>query len=425
MKPKTQFQQQVADASARLPKITSAQVRWARENCIQHIGRRTAKGVITCTKCGHKWQGDGYLVETLTECRCPHCDAKLQVETTRRFKFNDWEYLCVATTFEGFQVLRFLYVECWMKAGEKAQYAHQEVVQRWIAPNGKYATIARLRPSISFSHGWNLQSDLEIRPEKPLYNITPTRVYPNAKHIPELVQRGYRGAFGRLTPFDVMQALLCDPKAETLYKAGQKALLKYFILHYHKLDEYWPSIRIVLRNNYQIADADMWVDYVNQLRFFGRDLRNAHYVCPADLHAEHDRYVAKRQELHDGEKLKVQRAKAREAEGRFRELRERFFGVEFTDGEVSIHVLQSVDEVMREGDAMHHCVFTNEYHLKPDSLLLSACKGDQRLETIEFSLSRLAVTQSRGKCNTSTPYHARIIDLVNQNITAIQRRMVA
>jgi hypothetical protein len=49
MKPKNKFQQQVLDASRRLPKITDAQVRWAYKNCIQHYGRRTAKGVITCT----------------------------------------------------------------------------------------------------------------------------------------------------------------------------------------------------------------------------------------------------------------------------------------------------------------------------------------------------------------------------------------
>ncbi len=437
MKPKTKFQQQVFEASKKLPKITDTQVRWAYQNCIQHYGRRTVKGVITCTECGHSWQGDGYLVDTLADCRCPHCDTPLKVETTRKYKFSDWEYLCIITTCEGFQVLRFVWVECWMKAGEKARYFHKEAVQRWIAPDGRHATVARMRPMMCFSHGWNWTSDLEIRPEKPnLYNIIPTRVYPRSKHIPELTQRGYKGAYGKLTQFDLMKALLSDPKAETLQKAGYRELLHYFIYNSRDLNACWPSIRIAIRNGYPIKDAGMWEDYLDLLRHFGKDTRNAHYVCPADLRAEHDRYVAKRQAQiereraeREAERNRAQAEKNRqrlaEDEKRFQELKARFFGIEFSDGTISVRVLESAEEVMIEGERMHHCVFTNRYHLREDSLILSATIDGKRIETIEFSLSRLAVLQCRGVCNTETEYHKRIVALVNKNAPLIQKRLAA
>ena len=67
---------------------------------------------------------------------------------------------------------------------------------------------------------------------------------------------------------------------------------------------------------------------------------------------------------------------------------------------------------------MHHCVYTNGYYKKPDSLILSARDRitDHRIETIEVNLKTLSVEQSRGVCNENTIHHGRIIELVNNNI---------
>ena len=73
MKAKNKFQKQVIEASHKLPKLTQVQKQWAYQDCIEHIGHRTSKGVITCCECGHSWQGTGYLVDTLTDCHCPNC----------------------------------------------------------------------------------------------------------------------------------------------------------------------------------------------------------------------------------------------------------------------------------------------------------------------------------------------------------------
>ncbi|MDR1984746.1 MAG: PcfJ domain-containing protein, partial [Prevotellaceae bacterium] len=62
---------------------------------------------------------------------------------------------------------------------------------------------------------------------------------------------------------------------------------------------------------------------------------------------------------------------------------------------------------------------------KPDSLILSACINGQKIETVEFSLSKMQVVQSRGVCNKNTEYHDRIIELVKKNIRKIRQRMAA
>lgn len=95
----------------------------------------------------------------------------------------------------------------------------------------------------------------------------------------------------------------------------------------------------------------------------------------------------------------------------------------FTDGTIQIHVLESVQEHLEEGMAMHHCVFSNEYYLKENSLILSATIEGRRIETIEVNLDTLKVVQSRGVCNQNTEYHDQIVNLVNANKRLIRQRM--
>jgi hypothetical protein len=155
------------------------------------------------------------------------------------------------------------------------------------------------------------------------------------------------------------------------------------------------------------------------LRFFGKDLHNAKYVCPDNLKTEHDRYVAKKAKADAQAEIEKQLEK----EAEFREVKAKFFGLMFSDGLISVRVLESVAEIITEGKIMHHCV--GGYYSKTDSLILSACVDGKKIETIEVSLSQLRVIQSRGVCNKNTKYHNRIVNLVNQNISLIEERLAA
>ena len=334
--------------------------------------------------------------------------------------------MCIVTRCKGFQVLRFVYIECWAKVGQPPVYAHIEAVQRWIAPDGRSATFARLRPMGFFVHGWSWSSALELRTENDgKYNITPTRIYPRQRLIPELRRSGYGKQLPDVTPFDLIHLLLSDSKAETLLKAGQTALVRLFARTSRRIADYWPSIRIAMRNGYFIGKPTEWCDYIDLLRFFGKDLHNARYVCPADLSTAHDLYTARKRRHIDMERRREERQKAAEREASFIEAKGRFFGVEFSDGEICIKVLDSVEAIRQEGEAMHHCVFTNGYYLKADSLILSATIDGKRIETVEVSLKRMEVVQSRGVCNKNTPYHGQILKLMKGNMPLIRKRMTA
>jgi len=427
MKPRTKIQKEVMHLSKRLPKITEVQRRYAFHHSFEHIGRRSAKGIITCGECGHQWQGNGALADTLCGCTCPHCGMELKIHTTRKRVFKENEYFSIITACKGYQVIRFFFAKAYYKIGQAAEYSIYEVAQRWIAPNGKFETIAKLR-GISFIYYdlWQEYSPMEIRRNHHVYDITPACTYPRVRIIPELKRNGFKGEFHNLQPFELFCELLKNNQAETLIKTGQYSLLSYFMRYSSKsIATYWNAIRIATRSKYIVEDAGIWCDYIELLRYFNKDTNNPKYICPADLKAEHDRLVQKKTERLERERIEQQKHKALENERKFQELKAKFFGISFTDGIIQVRVLESVAEFLEEGTAMHHCVFTNTYYLKPDSLILSACIDGKRIETIEVSLKTLKVLQSRGVCNKNTEYHDRIIELVNKNKRLIRKRMAA
>ncbi|WP_416993612.1 PcfJ domain-containing protein [Alistipes ihumii] len=429
MTPKTKIQKEVARLSRRLPRITEAQKTYAYRHCFDHIGRRTAKGVITCTECGHSWQGDGVLADSLCGSACPHCGTELQILQTRKRVFRTIAYYSVITTCEQYQVIRFYYIKATHKVGQAAEYAIDEVMQRWIAPDGKVVTVARPRAmSFFYCDLWYLGGDMEVRSRNNIraYDITPSATYPRQRIIPELRRNGFTGDYHKILPYDLFTVVLRTPQAETFLKTGQVVLLSYLANRPSwNVANYWPAIKICMRNGYLISDVSVWCDYIDLLRHFGKDTNNAKYVCPANLHAEHDRLVEKRRIQQERERLLERKRRAAEEERQYRELKSRYFGLVFTDGDLAVRVLESVQEFVEEGDAMHHCVFSNSYYSKPNSLIFSATIGGKRVETVEVALDTLKVVQSRGVRNSQTEYHNRILNLVRRNMPRIEKRMTA
>ena len=428
MKPKSKFQQHVLELSKRLPEITEPQQRWAYKHCFDHIGKRNAKGTITCLECGHSWKDkNSPLGDALLGCKCPNCTTQLNIKTNRQRVFKEVEYFGIITTYGDLQVIRYFHISAYRKAGEQARYSCSEVVQRWLSPSGKEAIVARLRGmSIMYYDLWNFGSELEIRPHHRAHDIEPIHFYPRQRVIAEISRNGFTGEYHGIHPLALFRSILISNKAETLLKAGQYKLLKHFIrTGMHNIDTYWNSIRIAIRNGYTIEDGSVWCDYINQLNFFGKDTNSSKYVCPDNMYEQHDLYMEKRRAYNQRQELEKKRQKARENEEKFKELKAKFFGIAFTDGTIQVRVLESVDEFMEEGRAMHHCVFDGSYFLRAESLVLSATIYGKRIETVEISLKTLKVVQSRGVCNKNTEYHDRIVRLVNKNMKQIRSRMAA
>lgn len=420
MQPKTKFQKKAVEASKKLPPLTPAQVRWAYTKIVEAVGRRSSKGIVTCLDCGEVFYND----TKQKHCTCPACRTKLRIEDTRKQKFQQREYATYITACDGLQVIRVFMVNYYAKVGRPLNRFCHEVMQRWIAPDGKYCTFARSRMWCSMYYDqWIYSSKLELHGESWVYDrIYTDDIYSRMKLIPELKRTGYKGGLYGQNPTNLFRILLTDNRAESLLKIGQKSLFRLYLDDKsRRYDDYWPSIRIAVRNGYKIEDAMMWCDYIDVLRTLDKDIRSPKYVCPADLNREHDRCIAKLARLEAERNLSAHLKN----ECAYHKAKARFFGLAFSDGRIAVRVLESVKEIIMEGKAMHHCVATNKYYQKADSLILSATINGKRLETVEVSLSKLQVIQSRGVCNQDTEYHDRIVELVNSNMRLIEKRIAA
>jgi|SRR5690554_4044292 len=129
MKPTNKFQRRVVEVSKKLPKLTATQINWAYDNVIEHIGVRNKKGKITCTKCGHAWQGHGELISTLADHECPSCKASLKIQTTQKRTFKGCYYMTIISKCQEFQVIRTIMINCFAKVGQLPSYTHSEVMQ--------------------------------------------------------------------------------------------------------------------------------------------------------------------------------------------------------------------------------------------------------------------------------------------------------
>ncbi|MBF1188636.1 MAG: PcfJ domain-containing protein [[Eubacterium] sulci] len=420
MKPRNKFEQAVLAQSKYLRPITKAQRQWAFRECIEHYAYRLPKGNTTCMDCGHSWQ----MIEATEHCTCPQCGAGLEVITTRARKLKQRQYFTVLTSSGGYQVLRMYLLIAGMEKGYQATSSVMEIGQYWWDERGRQSIVAVQRTMGHYIDSFAYYSPMAIRRDNEAYRfVARCPLCPKVKLSDTLKRNGFGGKCYDIAPTSLIPALLTDSRAETLLKAGRTEHLAYFLSRARKIDEYWQAYKITLRRGYDITDIALWCDYVDMLRRLGKDTHNAHYVCPEDLQAAHDTAQRKLQAQREKEAEAQRRKKAIENEERFQALKAPFFGIAFTDGTIQIRVLESVQEYIEEGQALHHCVFTNEYHLKEKSLILSASIAGKRIETIEVSLETMEVLQCRGLMNQNTEYHERIIELVHQNMKQIQSRV--
>ena len=420
MKPRNKFEQAILAQSKYLRPITKAQKLWAFRECIDHFAYRLPKGKTTCMDCGHSWQ----MIEPTERCTCPQCGAGLEVITTRARKLKQRQYFTVLTTSGGYQVSRMYLLIAGMEKGYQASSSVMEIGQYWWDERGRQSIVAVQRTMGHYIDSFAYYSPMAIRRDNEAYRfVARCPLCPKVKLSDTLKRNGFDGKCYGIAPTSLIPALLTDSRAETLMKAGRTEHLAYFLSRPRNWDAYWAAYKITLRRGYDITDIALWCDYVDMLRRLGKDTHNAHYVCPEDLQQAHDEVHRKLWARQEREQEEHKRQKAQEDEARFQKLKAPFFGITFTDGTIQIRVLESVQEYIEEGQALHHCVFTNEYHLKEKSLILSASIDGKSIETIEVSLETMEVIQCRGLMNQNTEHHERIIELLNQNMKQIQSRI--
>lgn len=431
MKPRTKLHLRVAELSSRLISITQSQKEWSFRGCLPHKGYAN-KSSAFCLDCGETFSLE--LIKR-KKAECPHCKTKLTIETTRNRTYEYTNYFAIAEVFGEFQVVRNFELIANYKKGQPVKRFLHEILQYWIQPDGKTTMFG-----LSHNSNWCMDSwsgSMEIRQENSRswhgskYDVYARHYHPESVFKTEYSKYGIDCNLAGINVLEAIKLLPNSPKAETILKAKQYSLLGHYHSNGVSVSRYWSSVKICFRNKYIVKDASMYFDYLDLLSYFRKDLHNAKYVCPKNLKAEHDRLMNKKREIirlqeieRERQKIAIRQENLEKAIVEYVERTKKFFDLEFTKGNITIKVLQSVDEFKEEGDELKHCLYTNEYYLKEKSLILSARVDGKRAETIELKLPELKIEQSRGLNNSSTKHHEKIVDLVTKNIEQIRKIVI-
>lgn len=429
MKPRTKLEKTVYSYIENLSALDEA-TEWAKNSVFEKTAY-VRKTIMWCSECGTSWKDDDcilyYTTGGVTEC--PHCHAQITGSLSRKIKDEKQLYITIPETIKGFQVFRHVFCVKSSRMGNEAQYSFTEVSQEWINDKGK--RVVNALPCL-INGTWNLYQDMSLKQSSypkfncyyDIYSIDGF-VYPGGKFLPELKKRGMSKKLASNCFLSKASRLLLldDNDLELAIKTKQYKVFEYLIEREQCKIINKHAFNICNRNGYKILDAAIWFDYIELLTYFGKDTHNSYYVCPKQLKKEHYRLV-KKKETAEGRKREEELLKrAAENEKLYAKQKGKYFGICFSDDDINVSVITSVIAMAEEGKAMHHCVFTNEYFLKNDSLILSARdKIGNRLETIEINLKTFKVVQSRAVCNGISRFHEQIVELVKRHMNDIIKK---
>ena len=426
MKPKTKLQKYVVSLGKTLPGLTHKQQEWALNNIPSCVASKRYKSMY-CMECNHSWKDYGLLDLINQYVHCPNCGRKCKIMPYQRNR-SESVYFAVLTTKKDFQVVRMFVFSKFYSYNKPPEHGTSEVMQHWVRKDGAITTLSKKTNNMSvYLDQWVNHSGLEIRNVSYRYiernHIIPWKIYPVRKILPVLKRNGFKGFFYNIPCQVLFSQLLSNPRAETLLKTNQIPLLQYMVKEETNLDQYWPGIKIAIRNNYMIEKPSDWIDYLQLLSFFGKDLHSGKYVCPENLQKEHDYYVRLKKKKDTENRKKELQEEFETFQSEYIRSKNKFFDLVFSNGKITVKPLTHVSEFFEISEVHSHCLYSNEYFKKQNSLLLQALIDNNPVETVELSLKSLQIMQCYGKFNKTTPYHAEIINLVNANISAIAQRI--
>lgn len=434
---------------ARRVSISKAAERTATEALKRNaVATRTRKkGERWCSYCGGKFGGEPEV--------CPHCGARLSYPKAEqdncRLSFKSEHFLKEFLVYGEWQVVKEYLVDGKHRSGSEAEWSIYPVYSWWFHPRlGKvyiYARYLTVMPSwarIPFSlySEFRLINIFNTNASVFWYSGWTETVVGKPKILPYYSDRGFgTDRYGKRDDEVVLTAMTVHPSAlETLSKLGQHWAVLLFLdePRYRKtIIDCWRGIIIALRHGYNIAGIGwrLYLDYLKELKELKMDWHSPHYLCPADFaeaHAVTSRRLTRKMEerarrIADGrrraelERDIAERKRREEGAVAFAKRIARYLPLNIEGGGIIIRPLASVDEFRAEGDAMLHCVYSNAYYARPESLILSAKTDDgERLETIEVNLTNYTIIQSRAKKNGTSKRHDDILALVTEAMPRIK-----
>lgn len=431
MKPRNKHERFVVEQKNDVPELTNKVKEWAYD-LHQRFVLFSYKKIHFCGECNHKWNDSVMHTRVLKKIDCPKCKSKLKVPKSwdkdpfisEKFYFHKIEVV------NNIQVVRVFQTKKTTFKTKKIYHSISEVCQHWYLDNGKKVILALKGGMGTGYYGDSWVFDGNLEPRSKTYghanrtDVDMTDLYPVKKFSKYIKNLGIKNSVHGITPDKLFDSLKDDNKIETLFKIKQYKAVKYCINRGGGAQltmSYWKSFLITIRNRYKIKDIGTWIDLLHHLNLMEKDIKSPKYICPDNLHKAHNKWVKKYKDKLKKKKYQDLVKSIKKDNIEYVKQKSKFFSISIKNNSITIETIKSVQEVYNEAEDLEHCVFSRKYHKERNSLLLSAKKDGERIETIEVSLKTFKVLQSRGLNNNPTKYNKEIINLVNQNINLIQK----
>ena len=370
---------------------------------------------------------------------CPICGKPMKIDHWRYKKQTFDDVVSFKATMGEWKITRYFSEKTYCRPGHKAEIILQDIGADWTKGEYTYSYIAR-QGGMYYSKHWKPETRhfAECRKASEWSEegqIVERYDMPEFSLDAELERRGI--LLDNLHGMKLTQILNYmneNPHFETLWKQGDWAIARFFK---RDLYYYWSQIRIARKHGFALNEDNLteWRDLIELLRRNGKDIYNPKFICPADLHEAHNVELEERRRRDEREREQWRRRQdewarqdaeermkdALKEEEKFKERREKYFGISIPGNGFTIVALKSIDEFRHEGDTLHHCVFRCGYYSKAYSLILSARDADDNpIETIEIDLQGFRINQCYGDHDTHTALHDAIIDTMMENMWQVK-----
>lgn len=435
MKPKTKLHFEVLELSKRLsePKEHEAFI-----NAYHDHHFTTHYKNFVCLECNHQWRPSmEQWAQEIAGVECPSCGKHLKKARVFNNRISEEFFIYSdAKVVDRFQVVR--YFSCWkyMSKTKKPEYHYKALFEEWKDwEKDKRVIMGRTIAGWAYNGDGFTWSDYSLRSTYPRSwkgceydRVIADLILPDSQFLPRFNKFGMSYTNHGCDLRKLLRNLEASPKVETLFKAKESKLLQEAVHGQGRFYQYWSQIKIAFRHGYKVTDPTIWYDYIDLLSYFRKDIHSPKYLFPNNLMKEHDRLMKKKEKIEEAIRRERKIREALEKEEKLKidaqeyiERCQKYFGLQFTQDEIEISILKSVDEFLIESKEMHHCIFTNEYYNKKESLVFSAKVNGKSTETIEVCAKTFTILQCRGKHNQPSKYHAQIKRLMQKNMMAIRK----
>ncbi|MBE8712509.1 PcfJ domain-containing protein [Sphingobacterium hungaricum] len=418
MKPRTKLEFEVTDLSKSLLSYKEEIKQMAYDN-ISRLAFHTTKK-YWCSICENS---DSLSNLKANNYKCA-CGETLDLYQTRNRKWSESFYLGIAHVVGDFQIIRHFLVEISSRKDWRVELNIDENIQHFIK-NDKTTIISRNNNNMNASTPRYGEMSIKKPSYYRKYCYYPTiyKYHKSSIFTNDLMMRGVSHLMTN-TSFEDVANVISNPASETIIKSQRFDLFEFCQSNFGTINRFWKTVKLAIKNQYYPEDVKMWFDHLALLSSLNKDLLSPKYIFPLDLKSDHEKLVIRKRKIDSLREAETKRIQAKYDQEKYIEDKSRFFGLRFQEENISIKVLENVEEFIEQGDLFKHCVFTNEYYKKENSLILSAFHNNTPIETIEVSLKNFNIVQSRGLGNKASEHNSDIISLLSKNINAIKDRVI-